>query len=161
MKSNPAAKAAVGAKGGKEEEQHPRPKLALDAAFKKQRSGLEIYVERPGDGRKIEKGSKVTVHYEGWLADSFAPFDSSRAKRKPYTLEQGAGKVIAGWEEALAGVRQGTKLQIRIPAKLAYGPQGVPQMDIPPSANLIFKIEILKVEPPQDTPKNGRARVIA
>ena len=161
MKINPAAKAAVGAKGGKEEEQHPRPKLALDAAFKKQRSGLEIYVERPGDGRKIEKGSKVTVHYEGWLADSFAPFDSSRAKRKPYTLEQGAGKVIAGWEEALAGVRQGTKLQIRTPAKLAYGQQGVPQMDIPPSANLIFKIEILKVEPPQDTPKNGRARVIA
>ena len=69
--------------------------------------------------------------------------------------------MIAGWEEALAGVRQGTKLQIRIPAKLAYGPQGVPQKDIHPSAELIFKIEVLKVEPPKETPKDGRTRVVA
>ncbi|MEE2717046.1 MAG: FKBP-type peptidyl-prolyl cis-trans isomerase [SAR324 cluster bacterium] len=160
MKINSATAGAAGAKGAKEEEQHPRPKLALDAAFKKQRSGLELYVERPGDGRKIEKGSKVRVHYDGWLADTFAPFDSSRKKGEPFTLEHGAGRVIAGWEEALAGVRQGAKIQVRIPAKLAYGVQGVPQMDIPPNADLIFKIEVLKVEPPKAV-QEGRTRVVA
>jgi len=57
----------------------------------------------------------------------------------------GKGSVISGWDEALKGVREGTKLQIKIPAKLAYGQQGVSSMGIPPNADLIFKVEVLKV----------------
>ena len=122
-----------------------RPQLALDAAFKQIGSGVEIYFERHGHGEKSVEGSRLKVHYEGWLEENYKMFDSSRAKRRPFEFELGKGTVIAGWDLALKDVRQGTKMQIKIPAKLAYGSQGVKSMGIPPNANLIFKIEVLKV----------------
>ena len=122
-----------------------RPQLAHDVAFKPTRSGLEIYVEKPGKGEKTKEGSHIKVHYEGWLAEDYAMFDSSRAKRRPFEFNLGKGEVIKGWDEAMVGVREGTKLQIKIPAKLAYGSQGVPSLGIPPNADLIFKVEVLKV----------------
>ena len=122
-----------------------RPHLALDAAFKRTGSGLDIYIERHGHGKKSLEGSRLKVHYEGWLAKDYKMFDSSRAKRRPFEFELGKGNVIAGWDIALKDVRQGTKLQIKIPAKLAYGRQGVKSMGIPPNADLIFKVEVLKV----------------
>ena len=122
-----------------------RPQLALDAAFKQTGSGIQIYVERPGHGDKAKDGSHIKVHYEGWLAEDYKMFDSSRAKRRPFEFDLGKGSVISGWDEALKGVREGTKLQIKIPAKLAYGQQGVSSMGIPSNADLIFKVEVLKV----------------
>ena len=122
-----------------------RPQLALDAAFKRQGSGVDIYIERHGHGKKTLEGSRLKVHYEGWLADDYKMFDSSRAKRRPFEFELGKGSVISGWDIALKDVRQGTKMQIKIPAKLAYGRQGVNSMGIPPNADLIFKVEVLKV----------------
>ena len=122
-----------------------RPQLALDAAFKRTGSGVEIYIERHGHGKKSVEGSQLKVHYEGWLADDYKMFDSSRAKRSPFEFELGKGTVIAGWDIALKDVRQGTKMQIKIPAKLAYGSQGVSSMGIPQNADLIFKVEVLKV----------------
>ncbi len=122
-----------------------RPQLALDAAFKRTGSGVEIYIERHGHGKKSEEGSHLKVHYEGWLADDYKMFDSSRAKRRPFEFELGKGTVIAGWDIALKDVRQGTKMQIKIPAKHAYGIQGVTSMGIPQNADLIFKVEVLKV----------------
>ena len=122
-----------------------RPQLALDAAFKRTGSGLEIYIERHGYGKKSVEGSQLKVHYEGWLAEDYKMFDSSRAKRRPFEFELGKGNVIAGWDIALKDVRQGTKMQIKIPAKLAYGSQGVSSMGIPQNADLIFKVEVLKV----------------
>ncbi|MBC8258592.1 MAG: FKBP-type peptidyl-prolyl cis-trans isomerase [SAR324 cluster bacterium] len=122
-----------------------RPQLALDAAFKNSGSGIQIYIERPGHGDKSKDGSHLKVHYEGWLAEDFKLFDSSRAKRRPFEFNLGKGNVITGWDEALKGVREGTKLQLKIPARLAYGREGVSSMGIPPNANLIFKVEVLKV----------------
>jgi len=122
-----------------------RPQLALDAAFKQTGSGLEIYIERHGHGKKSVEGSQLKVHYEGWLAENYKMFDSSRVKRRPFEFELGKGTVIAGWDIALKDMRQGTKMQIKIPAKLAYGRQGVSSMGIPPNADLIFKVEVLKV----------------
>ena len=122
-----------------------RPQLALEAAFKQTGSGVEIYIERHGHGKKSVEGSQLKVHYEGWLADDYKMFDSSRAKRRPFEFELGKGTVIAGWDIALKDVRQGTKMQIKIPAKLAYGSQGVSSMGIPQNADLIFKVEVLKV----------------
>ena len=122
-----------------------RPQLALDAAFKRIGSGVEIYIERHGHGKKSVEGSQLKVHYEGWLAEDYKMFDSSRAKRRPFEFELGKGTVIAGWDIALKDVRQGTKMQIKIPAKLAYGSQGVSSMGIPQNADLIFKVEVLKV----------------
>ncbi len=100
-----------------------RPQLAIDQVFKTLRSGLKIYVERSGDGPKVVKGSQVKVHYDGWLAEDYSKFDSSRDKRRPFEFELGA----------------------IIPAKLAYGKAGVPSMGIPEDAELIFKVEVLKV----------------
>ena len=122
-----------------------RPQLALDAAFKQTGSGVDIYIERHGHGKKSVEGSQLKVHYEGWLAEEYKMFDSSRAKRRPFEFELGKGTVIAGWDIALKDVRQGTKMQIKIPAKLAYGSQGVSSMGIPQNADLIFKVEVLKV----------------
>ncbi len=122
-----------------------RPQLALDAVFKQTGSGVEIYIERHGHGKKSVEGSQLKVHYEGWLAEDYKMFDSSRAKRRPFEFELGKGTVIAGWDIALKDVRQGTKMQIKIPAKLAYGSQGVSSMGIPQNADLIFKVEVLKV----------------
>ena len=122
-----------------------RPQLALDVAFKTDNSGIQIYVERPGYGTKTQNGSHLKVHYEGWLAKDFTMFDSSRAKLRPFEFDLGKGSVIDGWEIALDGVRQGTKLQIKIPARLAYGNLGASSNGIPPNADLIFKVEVLKV----------------
>ena len=122
-----------------------RPQLALEAAFKQTGSGVEIYIERHGHGKKSVEGSQLKVHYEGWLADDYKMFDSSRAKLRPFEFELGKGTVIAGWDMALKDERQGTKIQIKIPANLAYGRQGVTSMGIPPNADLIFKVEVLKV----------------
>ena len=122
-----------------------RPQLALDAAFKRTGSGVEIYIESHGHGKKSVEGSQLKVHYEGWLAEDYKMFDSSRTKRRPFEFELGKGTVIAGWDIALKDVRQGTKMQIKIPAKLAYGSQGVSSMGIPQNADLIFKVEVLKV----------------
>ena len=122
-----------------------RPQLALDAAFKRTGSGVEIYIERHGHGKKSVEGSHLKVHYEGWLAEDYKMFDSSRAKRRPFEFELGKGTVIAGWDLALKDVRQGTKMQIKIPARLVYGSQGVSSMGIPQNADLIFKVEVLKV----------------
>ena len=123
-----------------------RPQLALDAAFKPGSSGIQVYVERPGYGKKAQDDSHIKVHYEGWLAKDFTMFDSSREKRRPFEFDLGKGDMIKGWELALREVRQGTKLQLKIPSKLAYGSQGIPSMGIPPNADLIFKVEILKVD---------------
>lgn len=139
-------------------EPNPRPKLALDNAFKTERSGIALYTERPGDGPRIEEGAQVKVHYEGWLAKDYTLFDSSRKKRKPFQFEFGKGTVIKGWEEALKDVREGTKLQVKIPAALAYGREGVPQLGIPPQSDLIFKVEVIKVENPTP-PDQPRKRV--
>jgi len=122
-----------------------RPQLALDAAFKQGNSGIQVYVERPGYGTKAKNGSHIKVHYEGWLAKDYSMFDSSRAKRRPFEFELGKGDMIKGWELALNDIRQGTKLQLKIPSKLAYGSQGIPSMGIPPNSDLIFKVEVLKV----------------
>ncbi|MDP6729009.1 MAG: FKBP-type peptidyl-prolyl cis-trans isomerase [SAR324 cluster bacterium] len=122
-----------------------RPQLAIDQVFKTLRSGLKLYVERSGEGPKVEKGSHVMVHYDGWLVEDYSKFDSSRDKRRPFEFELGAGKVIQGWEEGLEGVRAGSKIQLIIPAKMAYGAAGVPSLGIPENADLIFKVEVLKV----------------
>tara|TARA_B100000579_G_C22842396_1_gene862350 strand:- start:2834 stop:3259 length:426 start_codon:yes stop_codon:yes gene_type:complete len=124
---------------------YKRPQLALDTTFKTIGSGVEIYIERHGHGKKSVDGSQLKVHYEGWLAENYKMFDSSRAKRSPFEFELGKGTVIKGWDIALKNVRQGTKMQIKIPAKLAYGRQGVTSMGIPTNADLIFKVEVLKV----------------
>lgn len=125
-----------------------KPQLASDASFKKDRSGLQVYVENYGGGPQANKGDVLSVHYEGWLAKDYKLFDSSRQKKRTFQLKLGEGQVIAGWEEALKGARAGTKLQLKVPAGLAYGKHGMAAAGIPPDSDLIFKVEVVSVKHP-------------
>jgi peptidylprolyl isomerase len=89
------------------------------------------------------KGEQYTVDYTGWLRDG-AKFDSSIGK-EPIVFVQGRRQVIAGWEMGFEGMRVGGKRRLFIPYQLAYGEQG--RGSIPPKAELIFDVELLKTEP--------------
>jgi len=106
------------------------------------KSGLKYEILRPGqEGTNPKKGEKVGVHYTGWLEDG-TKFDSSRDRGDPFTFSIGGG-VIAGWSEGVALMTVGSKYRFTIPWKLAYGAQG--RGPIPPKADLIFEIELLRV----------------
>jgi FKBP-type peptidyl-prolyl cis-trans isomerase len=110
----------------------------------KTKSGLKYIDQKVGKGDKAEKGDTVTVHYTGWLTNG-KKFDSSKDRGDPFTFELGAGKVIKGWDEGVAGMKVGGKRKLTIPPELAYGKRGAGD-DIPPDATLIFEVELLKVE---------------
>lgn len=97
---------------------------------------------RVGDGSVAEQGTRVKVHYTGWLEDGKV-FDSSVGS-KPYSFTVGAGKVIRGWDIGVEGMKVGGRRQLHIPASMGYGMAGSPP-SIPPNAKLIFEIELLEV----------------
>jgi uncharacterized damage-inducible protein DinB len=102
------------------------------------------YVDvKPGDGALAQPGEQYTVHYTGWLRNG-TKFDSSIGK-KPLEFVQGRRQVIAGWEMGFEGMHAGGKRRLFIPYQLAYGEQG--RGSIPPKAELIFDVELLKTEP--------------
>ena len=107
-------------------------------------SGLMYYDIVEGDGAEAESGQHVSVHYTGWLEDGTV-FDSSVERGVPFEFDLGAGNVIAGWDEGVAGMKVGGKRQLVIPSDLAYGDQGSPG-SIPPGATLIFEVELLAAE---------------
>ena len=106
---------------------------------------LIIQDEVVGTGAEAVTGKKVTVNYTGTLTDG-TKFDSSlNPGRTPFEFNLGAGEVIAGWDQGVAGMKVGGKRKLTIPASLGYGDQGVPGT-IPGGATLIFEVELLKVE---------------
>src|SRR5215813_660516 len=108
-------------------------------------SGLQYEDLKVGDGKEAKTGDTVSVHYTGWLAENNKKFDSSHDSGKPFTFELGAGRVIKGWDEGVAGMKVGGKRKLFIPAKLGYGPRGAGD-DIPPNADLVFEVELLDVQ---------------
>lgn len=107
-------------------------------------SGLVYWDIRVGNGEAAKEGSRVRVHYTGWLT-SGKKFDSSVDAGKPFDFTIGNGEVIKGWEEGITGMRVGGKRQLHIPPELAYGADGSPP-DIPPNAILIFDVQLLGVQ---------------
>jgi uncharacterized damage-inducible protein DinB len=96
-----------------------------------------------GDGASAQPGEQYTVDYTGWLRNG-TKFDTSIGKQ-PIVFVQGRRQVIAGWEMGFEGMRVGGKRRLFIPYQLAYGEQG--RGSIPPKAELIFDVELLKIEP--------------
>jgi FKBP-type peptidyl-prolyl cis-trans isomerase len=106
-------------------------------------SGLRYQEVTPGQGKTATPGHAVSVHYTGWLPNG-EKFDSSRDRNEPFGFTLGAGEVIAGWDEGVAGMRVGGRRKLVIPPDLAYGTAGAPP-DIPPGATLVFDVELLDV----------------
>ena len=111
---------------------------------KKTESGLYYVVEKEGKGKQAVAGKQVSVHYIGTLADG-TEFDNSYKRDQPIVFQLGAKRVIAGWDEGIALMKEGAKYKLIIPYQLAYGEQGRPPV-IPPAAALIFDTELIKVE---------------
>jgi len=108
-------------------------------------SGLQYEDVKVGDGGEAKAGHHVHVHYTGWLYNDGvqgAKFDSSRDRNDPFEFSLGAGMVIKGWDEGVAGMKVGGKRQLHIPSALAYGPRGAGGV-IPPNADLVFDVELL------------------
>ena len=112
------------------------------------KSGLKYDDTKVGAGAAAVAGKKVFVNYTGWLDEAGKKgkkFDSSLDHGKPFSFMLGAGQVIKGWDEGVAGMKIGGKRTLMIPANLGYGARGA-GADIPPNANLIFDVELLDVK---------------
>ena len=105
-------------------------------------TGLKIHEVRVGDGASPKPGQSVKVNYIGWLENG-KEFENSYKLGKPATFK--IGRLIPGWDEALSTMKVGGERMLYIPSNLAYGPTGNPP-NIPPNANLKFKIELLDVK---------------
>ena len=109
--------------------------------WKKNASGLEYQEIQIGEGTEAKAGMTVDVHYTGWLLDG-TKFDSSVDRGKPFSFHLGAGEVIRGWDEGVAGMKVGGKRKLRIPSEMGYGARGAGGV-IPGNATLVFDVELL------------------
>ncbi|KKQ48372.1 MAG: Peptidyl-prolyl cis-trans isomerase [candidate division TM6 bacterium GW2011_GWF2_38_10] len=122
-----------------------------DAGWKVIEGGLKYRIEKAGvaDAQAAKSGDIVAVHYTGWLDkgnhELGQKFDSSVDRGEPFTFNLGAGQVISGWDKGVEGMLIGEKRRLVIPHDYAYGKRGIPGA-IPPSATLIFDVELLDVE---------------
>jgi FKBP-type peptidyl-prolyl cis-trans isomerase FkpA len=112
-------------------------------------SGLQYQDLVVGTGAQAGAGRQVSVHYTGWLQNpdgsAGRKFDSSVDRGQPFEFPLGAGRVIRGWDEGVAGMKIGGKRRLIIPAALGYGASGAGGA-IPPNATLIFDVELLGLQ---------------
>ena len=106
-------------------------------------SELQIEDLVVGTGDEAVAGKHVSVHYTGWLTNG-TKFDSSVDRGRPFEFGLGAGRVIAGWDQGVAGMKVGGKRKLTIPPELGYGARGAGGV-IPPNATLVFEVELLGV----------------
>ncbi|HWB62520.1 MAG TPA: FKBP-type peptidyl-prolyl cis-trans isomerase, partial [Chitinophagales bacterium] len=111
---------------------------------KKTATGLYYIITQPGTGPQAQQFENVKVHYTGTLWDG-KKFDSSLDRGQPLPLMLGVGKVIPGWDEGIALLKQGAKAKLIIPFYLAYGDQAMGN-DIPAKSDLIFDVELVSVD---------------
>jgi len=106
-------------------------------------SGLKYEDTVIGAGDTAQAGQGVSVHYTGWLENG-TKFDSSKDRNAPFDFNLGAGQVIRGWDEGVAGMQVGGSRKLTIPSQLGYGAAGAGGV-IPANATLIFEVELLKI----------------
>lgn len=111
-------------------------------------SGLSYIDTKLGDGAAAKDGQDVVVHYTGWLYENGAKgdkFDSSVDRGQPFSFPLGAGRVIRGWDEGVAGMKPGGQRTLIIPPALGYGAAGAGGV-IPPNATLLFEVEFIEAK---------------
>jgi len=118
--------------------------IKVDPDAKEIENGLRYKDNAPGTGDSAKPGHALTVHYTGMLMVNGKKFDSSLDRGTPFTVTLGEGRVIKGWEKGLAGMKVGGKRRLYIPSEMAYGARGAGR-DIPPNADLVFDVELLKI----------------
>ncbi|HYR58191.1 MAG TPA: FKBP-type peptidyl-prolyl cis-trans isomerase [Chthoniobacteraceae bacterium] len=106
-------------------------------------SGLQYKILKEGTGKSPKRTDTVKVHYRGTLLDG-TEFDSSYKRGQP--VEFPLNRVIPGWTEGVQLAKEGGKIQLFIPSKLAYGESGTPGGPIGPNETLIFEIELIQVK---------------
>ena len=104
---------------------------------------LDIQDLEIGTGAEATAGQTVGVHYTGRLTDG-SKFDSSLDRGRPFSFKLGAGEVIQGWDQGIAGMKVGGKRRLTIPSALGYGARGYPPI-IPANATLVFEVELVSV----------------
>lgn len=105
---------------------------------------LQIEDTKVGTGDEAKAGKRVTVHYHGTLTNG-SKFDASRDRGDSgFSFNLGAGEVIKGWDQGVAGMKVGGTRKLTVPPELGYGARGFPPV-IPPNSTLIFVVELLKV----------------
>jgi len=109
-----------------------------------ERMPLEVVDLVVGQGAEATAGKTVSVHYTGTLTNG-KKFDSSLDRGQPFKFPLGAGRVIKGWDQGVAGMKVGGKRKLTIPPELAYGNQAVGGDLIPANSTLIFEVELLGV----------------
>lgn len=106
---------------------------------------------KEGSGPAVAAGQAAVVHYTGWLYEANAPehkgrkFDSSRDHGQTFTFHIGAGEVISGWDQGVAGMKIGGQRRLVIPPELGYGARGAGGV-IPPGATLVFDVELVGIQ---------------
>ncbi len=114
-------------------------------------TSLQISDGKVGAGAAATSGKNVSVHYTGWLYDPKPAdhrgrkFDSSKDHGEPFSFKLGAGMVIRGWDQGVAGMKVGGTRTLVIPSELGYGARGAGGA-IPPNATLLFDVELLDVK---------------
>jgi peptidylprolyl isomerase len=106
---------------------------------------LEIADLTVGDGAEARAGSQVAVHYVGVAYSTGEEFDASYNRGKPLDFRLGAGRVIAGWDQGVQGMKVGGRRRLVIPPKLAYGDRGAGGGVIAPGETLIFLVDLVAV----------------
>ena len=114
-------------------------------------SGLRYIDIAEGSGDSPQTGQTVLVHYTGWLQADGEKFDSSLDSGQPLAFPLGVGRVIPGWDEGVATMKEGGSRRLIIPPELAYGERGYTdpltgQVIIPPNATLIFDVELVGIQ---------------
>jgi FK506-binding protein 14 len=106
---------------------------------------IEVTKEPEGECKlKVQKGDKLSMHYDGKLADG-TPFDSSRKRNRLFDFTVGVGQVIKGWDQGLMDMCVGEHRKLTIPPHLGYGDRGAGNV-IPGGATLVFDVELHKIQ---------------
>lgn len=134
--SSSARSPAEAAKGSK-------PKVTVPAGSPPQELVEKDLIE--GSGTSAKAGDRVTVQYVGVGFDSGEEFDASWDRGEPFSFQLGAGEVIPGWDQGIAGMQVGGQRRLTIPADLAYGEAGFPPA-IKPNEALVFVVDLLGTE---------------
>jgi FKBP-type peptidyl-prolyl cis-trans isomerase len=111
-------------------------------------TGLQYIDEAVGEGAEAKGGETAVVHYTGWLynnREKGKKFDSSVDRGHPFKFPLGAGRVIAGWDQGVKGMKIGGKRTLILKPELGYGARGAGGV-IPPNAMLLFEVELLGLE---------------